>query len=198
MLQELRWLFIPKRLTYKPFYKALNNMTPTYLTNLLMPMSAVHNHSLRSSSNGLLSIPRSRTGLNDGPFLYTASRLWNSLPPFLNKTLTDRIQNIPETVTLKSWFFFFFFFFFFISIISNCVTFIRSKSRWYSRTICAMFSADVNDRLQKLKTGACFDIYVLWSKINHFKSFSRKLFNFPSLFDWTNAVLEISKAHSTA
>ena len=89
MFQELGWLTIPKRLIYNKAiltYKALNNMTPIYITKLLKPMSIAHERSLRSSSNGLLSVPRSRTALYDRSFSHSASRLWNSMPTSLRTT----------------------------------------------------------------------------------------------------------------
>ena len=89
MFQELGWLTIPKRLIYNKAiltYKALNNMTPIYITKLLKPMSIAHERSLRSSSNGLLSVPRSRTALYDRSFSHSASRLWNSMPTSVRTT----------------------------------------------------------------------------------------------------------------
>ena len=61
-------------------YKALNNKAPDYITNLLKPMSEVHILNLRSTENGTLYVPRSRTSLYDGSFSCSAPRLWNSLP----------------------------------------------------------------------------------------------------------------------
>ena len=83
MFDQLSWQSIPKRLMYNKAilaYKALNNLTPTYITNLLKPISQTHSRCLRSSENGLLSIPRSRSALFDRSFSYSASKLWNSLP----------------------------------------------------------------------------------------------------------------------
>ena len=60
MFKELRWLSVPRRLMYNKAiftFKALNYLTPEYITNLLKPMSETHLLSLRSSDNGLLSIP---------------------------------------------------------------------------------------------------------------------------------------------
>ena len=76
MFDQLRWQSIPKRLMYNKAilaYKALNNLTPTYITNLLKPISQTHSRCLRSSENGLLSIPRSRSALFDRSFSYSAS-----------------------------------------------------------------------------------------------------------------------------
>lgn len=83
MFHELGWLPINKRINYNKAvftYKALNNLTPAYITNLLKPMSQTHTLSLRSSDNGTLYVPRSRTALYDGSFSCAAPRLWNSLP----------------------------------------------------------------------------------------------------------------------
>ena len=66
MFEQLGWQTIPKRLLYNKsvlVYKALYDLTPTYITNLLTPVSQTHSRSLRSSENGLLSIPRSRSAL---------------------------------------------------------------------------------------------------------------------------------------
>ena len=66
MFEDLGWLSIPKQLMYNKAiltYKALNNLTLGYISNLLKPISETHTLSLRSSKNGLLSIPRSRTAL---------------------------------------------------------------------------------------------------------------------------------------
>ena len=51
MFQELGWLPVPNRIDYNKAvltYRALNNLTPAYITNLLKPMSQVHSLNLRS------------------------------------------------------------------------------------------------------------------------------------------------------
>ena len=86
MFEELGWQSVPKRLMYNKAiltFKALNNQTPAYITNLLKPMSESHPRSLRSSENGLLSVPRSSSALYDRSFSYSASKLWNCLPQSL-------------------------------------------------------------------------------------------------------------------
>ena len=83
MFQELEWLAVPNRIDYNKAvltYRALNNLTPAYITNLLKPMSQVHSLNLRSSENGSLYVPRSRTSLYSGSFSCSAPRLWNALP----------------------------------------------------------------------------------------------------------------------
>lgn len=83
MFKELGWLPLRKRIDYNKAvltYKALNNMAPEYITNLLTPMSQAHSLNLRSAVNGTLYVPKSRTSLFDGTFTSSAPKLWNSLP----------------------------------------------------------------------------------------------------------------------
>ena len=83
MFDRLEWLSVPTRLMYNKAvltYIALNNLAPAYISGLLKPVSETHTRSLRSSKNGLLSVPRSRTALYDRSFSYSASKLWNALP----------------------------------------------------------------------------------------------------------------------
>ena len=83
MFQELDWLPMGSRIKYNKAvltYKALNNMTPEYITKLLTPMSQTHSLNLRSGENGTLYVPLSRTTVYSGAFSCLAARLWNSLP----------------------------------------------------------------------------------------------------------------------
>ena len=85
MYQELGWLHVTvsKRIKYNKeilTYKALNNLMPEYITDLLKPMSHIHSVNPRSTENGTLDVPRSRTKLYEGSFSCSAPRLWNSLP----------------------------------------------------------------------------------------------------------------------
>ena len=83
MFQQLEWQRIDTRLNYNKAiltYKALNSLTPEYISNLLKPTSQTNTLCLRSRANGTLSIPRSRTKLFDGSFSCSAPKLWNSLP----------------------------------------------------------------------------------------------------------------------
>lgn len=83
MFTNLGWSSIPHRHTYNKAvltYKALNGLTPEYISDLLKPVSETHTRNLRSTTDGSLSVPRSRTSLFDGSFSSTAPKLWNSLP----------------------------------------------------------------------------------------------------------------------
>ena len=83
MFQELGWLSIENRLKYNKAvitYRALNNLTPDYLSELFTPLSEIHSLNLKSSENGLLHIPLSRTTVFDNSFTCSAPKLWNALP----------------------------------------------------------------------------------------------------------------------
>ena len=83
MFTELGWQPIYKRMKYNKavfIYKALNGFTPEYITSLLRPVAETYDRRLRSSVNGTLAVPRSRTSLYDRSFSVSAPRLWNSLP----------------------------------------------------------------------------------------------------------------------
>ena len=63
MFKELSWLPIVKRLKYNKTvltYKAMNHLTPQYITDLLKPVSESHNCTLPSSVDSALADPRAR------------------------------------------------------------------------------------------------------------------------------------------
>ncbi len=82
ILQSLHWLPIKFRISYKILllaYKALNDLAPAYLTNLLSCYNPTR--SLRSHNSGLLVVPRIAKSTKGGrTFSYLAPKLWNSLP----------------------------------------------------------------------------------------------------------------------
>ena len=83
MFKELGWFSVPKRIKYNKAvftYRALNNFTPEYISNLLKPVSTVHSLNLRSANDGSLYVPRSHTSIFEGSFSCSAPRLWNALP----------------------------------------------------------------------------------------------------------------------
>ncbi len=82
ILQSLHWLPIKFRISYKILllaYKALNDLAPAYLTNLLSRYNPTC--SLRSQNSGLLVVPRIAKATKGGrTFSYLAPKDWNSLP----------------------------------------------------------------------------------------------------------------------
>ena len=83
MFKQLGWAPVANRLQYNKAvltYKALNDLTPSYISDLLKPSELTSNFHLRSSDNGFLTVPRSRTVLYDRSFSCSAPKLWNFLP----------------------------------------------------------------------------------------------------------------------
>uniref|UniRef100_A0A3B5PRX1 Reverse transcriptase domain-containing protein n=2 Tax=Xiphophorus maculatus TaxID=8083 RepID=A0A3B5PRX1_XIPMA len=84
-LQRLHWLPTKFRIEYKILlytFKALYNLSPLYLSNLIH--IATPSRSLRSSSSIHLSVPSVRlTTMGSRAFSRSAPQLWNSLPPHL-------------------------------------------------------------------------------------------------------------------
>ncbi len=82
ILQSLHWLPIKFRISYKILllaHKALNDLAPAYLTNLLSRYNPTR--SLRSQNSGLLVVPRIAKSTKGGrTFSYLAPKLWNILP----------------------------------------------------------------------------------------------------------------------
>ena len=91
MFAELGLQPINKRLAYNKAvftYKALNGQTPQYISELLNPVAETRDRHLRSSSNGTLAVPRSRTSVFDHSVSVSAPRLWNSLPIDIRNSTT--------------------------------------------------------------------------------------------------------------
>ena len=83
MLNQLKWLSFPRRVQYHTcvmVYKALNHMSPEYITDLFTKVSETQNRSLRSVDNDLLHIPSFKTSLFENSFSVSAARLWNTVP----------------------------------------------------------------------------------------------------------------------
>ena len=83
ILQQLHWLPVKQQITFKILlmvYKALNELAPVYIEDLLMKRlnSTI---SLRSDNCNLLLVPRSNSvHYGDRNFRCAAPLLWNNLP----------------------------------------------------------------------------------------------------------------------
>ena len=87
VLKELHWLPVRERIKYKTLlltWKGLNNMAPSYITDLLSPYTPTR--SLRSSDKFLLTVPRTKSSIGDRAFSAVAPKLWNSLPADLRQS----------------------------------------------------------------------------------------------------------------
>ncbi len=77
ILQSLHWLPIKFRISYKILllaYKALNDLAPAYLTNLLSRYNPTR--SLRSQNSGLLVVPRIAKSTRGRTFSSTPEKRW--------------------------------------------------------------------------------------------------------------------------
>ena len=88
VLRDLHWLPVDYRIRFKLLlltHKALYGTSPQYLRNLLSVCTS--SRSLRSSEQGLLSVPRTNlTRYGDRAFSVAAPTLWNALPRNLRST----------------------------------------------------------------------------------------------------------------
>ena len=83
MFQRLGCMPVTQRINYNKAvltFKALNNLTPAYISDLLTPTAQVCNMNLRSSENGSLMLPKARTSFYSGSFAFSAPKLWNTFP----------------------------------------------------------------------------------------------------------------------
>jgi hypothetical protein len=82
VMHALHWLPVQERVKFKTLvfvYKALNNMAPQYLQELLSRHSPPRQ--LRSSDQNLLTVPHTRSSLvQNRAFSVAGPRLWNELP----------------------------------------------------------------------------------------------------------------------
>ena len=96
VLASLHWLPPSFRVHFKVLlivYKALHGLAPSYISDLLHPLSA--SRSLRSADKGLLSEARTRLKQRgDRAFAVAAPHLWNCLPP--------DVRLSPSITTFKS------------------------------------------------------------------------------------------------
>ena len=80
----LHWLPIDFRIVYFTAlmtYKALNNLTPSYIRDIFNPLSEVSSVNTRGVSDGNLYLPMFRTAMGQRSFSYRATKIWNSIPP---------------------------------------------------------------------------------------------------------------------
>ena len=98
VLQDLHWLPIKQRIIFKLLlitYKALHGHAPAYITALLQEYKPAR--SLRSSTQNLLSVPRTYTSnYGDRSFSVAGPALWNSLPDTIRKS--DSVSQFKSTL----------------------------------------------------------------------------------------------------
>ncbi|XP_051785978.1 uncharacterized protein LOC127528836 [Erpetoichthys calabaricus] len=82
VLMSLHWFPVSFRIDFKILlmvYKALNNLTPSYISECLTPY--IPNRNIRSSNECLLRIPRAKLKRSgEAAFCCYTPKIWNSLP----------------------------------------------------------------------------------------------------------------------
>jgi hypothetical protein len=94
-LADLHWLPIKQRVTFKLSVLTFNikrNNQPSYLRELLCDYEPVR--CLRSSTQELIRVDRSRTVLSSRAFRHTAAKTWNNLP--------EAVRSCNSLLTFKS------------------------------------------------------------------------------------------------
>ena len=80
-MKDLHWLPVEKRIIFKIAtltFKALQQKSPTYLSNLITVYKPTR--VLRSSSQLLLAVPSIKSSAGRRSFSFAAPKVWNSLP----------------------------------------------------------------------------------------------------------------------
>ena len=81
----------------KMVFKALNGMLPSYMSEKFLRFSTIHSRKTRNSTRNLIS-PRVKQSYGQRLFMFSAARLWNSLPTNLKdcNSLTSFNKKISE------------------------------------------------------------------------------------------------------
>ena len=91
VLTQLHWLPVKSRVHFKIaliVYKALNDMAPHYISELLIG-KPVGRYQLRSDNKYLLAVPRTKCKtMGDRAFMHAAPIVWNSLPLDIRQSTT--------------------------------------------------------------------------------------------------------------
>ena len=77
------WLMVTERrdyLTLLNVYKALNNLSPLYLTDLFTYTSVIHERITRQTTTNVLYVPSLHTNYMKKSLQYNGAHLWNKLP----------------------------------------------------------------------------------------------------------------------
>ena len=81
---KLHWLRVSQRIAFKCallVYKALNGLSPSYISRSCVRSSSVQTrYALRSASRDTLAIPRTKTKFGERSFSVAGPTIWNSLP----------------------------------------------------------------------------------------------------------------------
>ena len=75
-------------------HKIINDMAPSYLSDVATNASDVHNHLTRSSANGCLFRPRGAGTVYTKSIKFYGTKIWNSLPKDLRNVSAHSLFKI--------------------------------------------------------------------------------------------------------
>ena len=81
VIKSLHWLPVVQRCTFKTallIFKVIHGLAPSYLCELIRYCNT--SHDLRSINDILLDVPKFKSCLGSHAFVFSAPKLWNSLP----------------------------------------------------------------------------------------------------------------------
>src|ERR1700722_12547913 len=81
VLKSLHWLPVVQRCAFKTAlltFKIIHGLAPYYLCELIRYRST--SHDLRSINDVMLDVPKSKSSIGSRAFVFSAPKLWNSLP----------------------------------------------------------------------------------------------------------------------
>ena len=116
LLKQLQWQTFDEIVEEKQasmVFKALNNLTPAYITNLFKPACTYTNHSLRSKTSNKLHVP---AALHKS-LRFIGPKIWNSLSDKARKATTLTLTLLHQICSMcgfplsNIWHVFFRFFF---------------------------------------------------------------------------------------
>ena len=98
LLNDLHWLRVPERTTYKLcvlVYNCLHGTAPRYLQDAIQPIAEVTSRRrLQSASSSALVVPATRrSSLGDRAFAVAGPREWNSLPEFVTDCSSPHLSH---------------------------------------------------------------------------------------------------------
>ena len=87
---QLHWLRSRERVSFKicvMVYKALHDMTPSYIKDLcVLVMMITRKSSLRSATDGQIVVPKTSTKAGDRAFAVVGPQAWNTLPAYVRQS----------------------------------------------------------------------------------------------------------------
>ena len=103
---DLHWLRVLQTVRYKScliVYKAMNGLSPSYITSYCRSVSSVQGRStLHSATHKQLVIPRSKSKLGDWSFSVAGPSAWNNLPDFIQtSTSVEQFKSGLKTYLFK-------------------------------------------------------------------------------------------------